>query len=65
MQQVKITIDKQGEIKMEAVGAVGNECEDWTRQLEQHLSSKGNITGSGKKPEYSMTKGSNTVNTRS
>lgn len=64
MEQVKVTIDKNGEIKMEAIGAVGNECENWTRQLEQLLAAKGSITDSGKKPEYHMTKGTDSVNTR-
>ncbi|MBA4293822.1 hypothetical protein C0431_12740 [bacterium] len=65
MEQVKVTIDKNGEIKMEALGAVGKECESWTAGLEKILQSKATVTGSGKKPEYDMTKGSTNISTRS
>lgn len=64
MEQVKVTIDKNGEIRMEAVGAVGNECEAWTAGLEKSLAERATITGDGKKPEYAMTKGQSNVNTR-
>lgn len=64
MQKVQVTIDKNGEIKMEAIGAVGKECETWTAGLERILSSKATITGDGKKPEYTMTKGKSNVNSR-
>ncbi|MGF0347685.1 DUF2997 domain-containing protein [Rhodococcus sp. IEGM1300] len=65
MQQVKVTIGKDGNIRMEAEGAVGKECESWTKQLEQILASKAEVKDSGLKPEYHMTKGSNNVTTRS
>ena len=64
MQKVQITIDKKGQVRMEAVGAIGTECENWTKELERNLAARGEVTSSGKKPEYDMVKGSNNINTR-
>lgn len=61
MQQVKVTIGKDGNVKMEALGAVGSECKDWTKQLESIMRQKATVTGSGLKPEYNQTKTSTNV----
>lgn len=53
MQQVKFTIDQKGEVKMEAMGAKGKECLDWTKELQRHMQSA-DVVNEGKKPEFNM-----------
>ena len=53
MKKVKITIHKDGTQKIEVFGAVGDECEKLTRELERRLG-----TQAGErvlKPEYHET----------
>ncbi len=53
MKKVKITIRKDGTQKVEALGVVGEGCEELTRSFEQRL---GEVEGERVyKPEYEMT----------
>ena len=46
---IEITIAPTGEIKIEAIGFKGTDCEKATKYLEQAL---GTVSGKVKKPEY-------------
>jgi hypothetical protein len=37
MKKIKITLHKDGTQKVEALGAVGSECVEFTRELERRL----------------------------
>lgn len=52
-QQVKFTIDAKGVTKMEAMGAKGKECLDWTKEL-QRIMQENDVVSQGKKPEFDM-----------
>ena len=48
-QQIKFTIRQDGLVSEEVFGAVGNECQDITKSIEEKL---GNVTYVETKPEY-------------
>ena len=48
-QQIKFTIRQDGLVSEEVFGAVGKECENITRSIEEKL---GNVTYVETKPEY-------------
>ena len=48
-QQIKFTIRQDGLVTEEVFGAVGNECQDITKSIEEKL---GNVTYVETKPEY-------------
>jgi hypothetical protein len=49
MQQIKVEIDENGKIEIEALGYEGNSCEEATQWLEESL---GLIVHTEHKPEY-------------
>jgi hypothetical protein len=49
MQQIKVEIDENGKIEIEALGYEGSSCEEATQWLEEAL---GFITHTEHKPEY-------------
>ena len=48
-QKIKFTIRQDGLVTEEVFGAVGNECQDITKSIEEKL---GNVTYIETKPEY-------------
>ena len=48
-QKIKFTIRQDGLVTEEVFGAVGNECQDITKSIEEKL---GNVTYVETKPEY-------------
>ena len=48
-QSIKFTISQDGIISEEVFGAIGNECQDITKSIEEKL---GNVTYVETKPEY-------------
>ena len=48
-QKLKFTIRQDGTVAEEVFGAVGNECQDITKSIEEKL---GNVTYVETKPEY-------------
>tara|TARA_B100001564_G_scaffold309720_1_gene280944 strand:+ start:48 stop:257 length:210 start_codon:yes stop_codon:yes gene_type:complete len=48
-QSIKFTIRQDGTISEEVFGAIGNECQDITKSIEEKL---GNVTYIETKPEY-------------
>jgi len=48
-QKLKFTISQDGTVAEEVFGAVGNECQDITKSIEEKL---GNVTYVETKPEY-------------
>ena len=48
-QSIKFTIRQDGTISEEVFGAIGNECQDITKSIEEKL---GNVTYVETKPEY-------------
>lgn len=53
MKKIKITLHKDGTQKVEVLGATGDECVEFTRELEQRL---GKPVGERVlKPEYEQT----------
>ena len=48
-QKLKFTIRQDGTVAEEVFGAVGNECQDITKSIEEKL---GNVTYIETKPEY-------------
>jgi len=48
-QTLKFTIKQDGTVTEEVFGAVGNECQDITKSIEEKL---GNVTYIETKPEY-------------
>ena len=48
-QSIKFTIRQDGTISEEVLGAIGNECQDITKSIEETL---GNVTYVETKPEY-------------
>tara|TARA_B100001094_G_scaffold271882_1_gene277399 strand:- start:665 stop:874 length:210 start_codon:yes stop_codon:yes gene_type:complete len=48
-QSIKFTIRQDGTISEEVLGAIGNECQDITKSIEEKL---GNVTYIETKPEY-------------
>ena len=48
-QTIKFTIRQDGTVAEEVFGAVGNECQDITKSIEEKL---GNVTYVETKPEY-------------
>ena len=48
-QTIKFTISQDGIISEEVFGAIGNECQDITKSIEEKL---GNVTYVETKPEY-------------
>ena len=48
-QQIKFTIRQDGLVSEEVFGAIGNECQDITKSIEEKL---GNVTYIETKPEY-------------
>ena len=46
---LKFTIRQDGTVMEEVIGAVGNECQDITKSIEEKL---GNVTYVETKPEY-------------
>ena len=53
MKKIKITLHKDGTQKIEVLGAVGTECLEFTRELEQRLGAP--IGERVLKPEYAET----------
>ena len=49
MPQVIVTIDPEGNTKVEAAGVVGSSCAELTRAIEQAI---GETTADVKKPEF-------------
>lgn len=49
MKSVLITVDEQGEVRIEAVGFRGSSCKKATEALERAM---GTVKASTKKPEY-------------
>lgn len=54
MQEIIVDIDEVGNVKIEATGFTGKECEDFTRDIEQAL---GDVTKRELKPEHRQTVG--------
>ncbi len=50
--KVKFTIGQAGGIKLEVIDGQGESCMAVTEELELHLSSVGEKTDGGKKPEF-------------
>tara|TARA_B100000287_G_scaffold336776_1_gene322492 strand:+ start:109 stop:318 length:210 start_codon:yes stop_codon:yes gene_type:complete len=48
-QSIKFTIRQDGMVSEEVFGAIGNECQDITKSIEEKL---GNVTYVETKPEY-------------
>ena len=48
-QQIKFTIRQDGLVSEEVFGAIGNECQDITKSIEENL---GEVTYIETKPEY-------------
>jgi len=48
-QSIKFTIRQDGIVSEEVFGAIGNECQDITKSIEEKL---GNVTYVETKPEY-------------
>ena len=48
-QSIKFTIRQDGTVIEEVMGAIGNECQDITKSIEEKL---GNVTYVETKPEY-------------
>ena len=48
-QQVIVTVDESGEVRVEAKGVVGSGCSALTKAIEQAI---GTTTGDAKKPEF-------------
>ena len=48
-QTLKFTISQDGTVSEEVFGAIGNECQDITKSIEEKL---GNVTYVETKPEY-------------
>ena len=48
-QKLTFTISQEGTVAEEVFGAVGNECQDITKSIEEKL---GNVTYVETKPEY-------------
>ena len=48
-QKIKFTIRQDGLVTEEVFGAIGNECQDITKSIEEKL---GNVTYVETKPEY-------------
>tara|TARA_B100000902_G_C26856082_1_gene690687 strand:+ start:48 stop:257 length:210 start_codon:yes stop_codon:yes gene_type:complete len=48
-QSIKFTISQDGTVSEEVFGAIGNECQDITKSIEEKL---GNVTYVETKPEY-------------
>ncbi len=53
MRKMKITLHKDGTQKVEVLGAVGQECVEFTRELERRLGRQ--LGERGLKPEYHET----------
>jgi hypothetical protein len=53
MRKMKITLHKDGTQKVEVLGAVGQECVEFTRELEQRLGMQ--LDERELKPEYHET----------
>lgn len=51
MKEIIVEIGPKGEVKIEAVGFVGNECKAITAALEEAL---GTVTDTVEKPEFHM-----------
>lgn len=49
MPQIIVNIDANGDVKVEAAGVVGKDCQALTRAIEQQL---GAVAGDQKKPEF-------------
>lgn len=49
MAKIKVEFSREGEVKIDVEGVVGNECEKMTKNLEDKL---GKVVSRKKKPEY-------------
>ena len=53
MKKIKITLHKDGTQQVEVIGAVGSDCVEFTKQLENRLGKP--IGERVRKPEYDIT----------
>lgn len=51
MQQVIVTVDETGEVKVEAKGITGSGCKALTEAIERAI---GTVSGDVKKPEFTQ-----------